>query len=465
MVAAIALACHLGLLIWAQNAFAGPESVVAAQSQMLARDGTLYYDLNRDPYTVCAYTPLFYLLESGLLRTGLAAITAGRLLSFAALLGIVFLSRRILLVYTRDRDLAWIAALLTASTSLLENWGTVGQVDTLAVFFAIAAFYAFSGDSLVLAGVLAGAAFFTKQTMLACPAAIFVTLWLRDRKRALRWAVMLGGAVGAIALAINFATSGRFLADTIRANLNPFALEKLKPQAMVLIGAGQMILILVCGLKPGWRAARPLFLYLGFAAAVFLLTAAKIGSDTNYQIELTILLILAACVTLHALDFLPLTFAGSKRWITLLQIPLAVHLVLNFRMTKNLLLSRIGIEQEFRAEIASLRPLVSDGGRLLSADYNASERLRGSMDVEPLIYNLLVRAGVVDPEPLRREIAAGAFSTILLFEDVTHPGTATDAETSTLPATQLSEIRRRYRLAAHLDSPYPGGVFVYKPLP
>lgn len=459
--AVLALACQLALLVWARNAFSGPESVVTGQAQTLARDGTLYTDLNRYPYTVSAYTPLFYLLEAGLSKTGLSVLLAGRLLSFAALLGIVFFSRRIVLLYTSDGYCAWLAALLVASTSLLENWGTIGQVDTLAVFWSIAAFYAFSRRVFVAAGIFAALAFFTKQTMLAAPAAIFILLWLERPKIALRFGAILAAFVAAIALLIDFSTGGRFLADTVRANMNPFALEKLKQHAMVLIGAGQMLLIVAVGANRGWRAGRPLFIYLGFAAAIFALTAAKIGSDTNYQIEFTVVLILCACVTLHALDFFPLTFAGSKKWITLLQIPLAVHLVLNLRMTKNLLLERIGVEQAFRAEIAALRPYV-DSGRLLSADYNASIRLRGAMEVEPLIYGLLVRSGVVHPEPLRRDLAAQKFSTILLFEDVDHPAAA-DAETSTFPPAQIEEIRKHYKLVARIESPYPSGVFVYKP--
>ena len=315
IVAAVALLCHLALLLWAQNAFAGPESVVTAQSQMLAANGTLYYDLSHYPYTVSAYTPIFYLLEAGLSKIGLPAMTAGRLVSFFALLGIIALGWRLLIVYTADRYCAWIAALLIASTSLLGNWGSVGQVDTLAVLFALAAFYAYSRDLLLQAGLFAALAFFTKQTMLACSAAMFIALYLDRPKTALRFGAILAASVAVIALTIDFATGGRFLADTVRANLNPFALEKLKPHALVLIGASPMILIVAIGMKQGWRAGRAFFIYLICAAAVFLLTAAKIGSDTNYQIEFTILLILCACVILHALNFFPLSFAGSKHWI------------------------------------------------------------------------------------------------------------------------------------------------------
>jgi hypothetical protein len=103
IVAGLGLLCHLGVLPWAENSFTGPEAVVAAQAMMLAHDGTLYYDLNHYPYTVCAYMPTLYLLEAGLYKLGLPAYTAGRLISFGAMLGIFALSWQIVLLYTRDR--------------------------------------------------------------------------------------------------------------------------------------------------------------------------------------------------------------------------------------------------------------------------------------------------------------------------------------------------------------------------
>ena len=66
--AAILLLCYVATSWWAANELSPPESVVAAQSLMLAHDGTLYYDLNHYPYTVCAYMPSFYWLDSGLIR-------------------------------------------------------------------------------------------------------------------------------------------------------------------------------------------------------------------------------------------------------------------------------------------------------------------------------------------------------------------------------------------------------------
>ena len=173
------------------------------------------------------------------------------------------------------------------------------------------------------------------------------------------------------------------------------------------------------------------------------------------------MLIVCACLALHSLDFFQLTFNGSKTWITLLQLPVAVFLVVNYRITARDLLVRFTAEQLARTEVAAVAPYLADGGRVLSSDYNALVRLRGRMDLEMLIYRLLVDARVVDPEPVRRDIAAGAFSTILLMEDVNHRVSGLNIELATLPDSQIDEVRRHYRLAAHIPS---SDLCVYRPL-
>ena len=54
VIAGIGIACFFGKMLWAQNESTQPESVVGGQALMLARDGTLYYDLNSYPHTAAA---------------------------------------------------------------------------------------------------------------------------------------------------------------------------------------------------------------------------------------------------------------------------------------------------------------------------------------------------------------------------------------------------------------------------
>src|SRR4029079_6660285 len=144
VLAGLLIAANLAVLLWGDNEFSLPESVVGAQSMMLAHEGTFYNSLRDYPYTVNAYMPNFYLLEAGLIRIGVPAFKAGRMISFAALLGIFVLCWRLLVLYTGDRFCAWTGTLMCACTSVVLSWGTAGQVDTLTVFFALTAFYHYS---------------------------------------------------------------------------------------------------------------------------------------------------------------------------------------------------------------------------------------------------------------------------------------------------------------------------------
>ncbi|HUA20012.1 MAG TPA: hypothetical protein VMB25_14790 [Bryobacteraceae bacterium] len=470
--AALGMLGHLGLVFWAQNGFTGGETVVGAHTSMLVHDGTLYYDFHHYPYTVAPYTPLFYLLDAGLQKLGLPVYAAGRLISFAASLGIIVLSWYLTLLYTKDRYSAAVCALLFSTSSLLFVWGTVGQVDVLGLFWALAAFYLYSRYTLlgermlVWAGVCVFLSFFTKQTFLACPAAICLHLFFtRRRKAALSFGLALIAAVALVSLTLDAALGGRFLADTVKANLNPYSVHKLLLHLrFALFVAGPLAIIVALGARQAIRkcAAAP-FVYLGLATLVFLGSAPKAGSDLNYQLEFTALLMLCASLSLDALDFFRLSLLRSRTWITLLQLPLGVFLVVNLRTTANVLLLRYVTEQQSRAELTALAPYLAGSGRVLSADYNAVVRLRGRLDMEMAFYNLLASSGVVDPEPVRRDLAASRFSTVVLVEDVFHEAGPLDVEISTLPAAQLDEIRRHYRLVKQIPGPALDGVYVYQP--
>jgi hypothetical protein len=288
---------------------------------------------------------------------------------------------------------------------------------------------------------------------------------MRDRKKALWFGALLGGGCVAAVLAINTALDGRFLANTLFANMNPFNAAKffIQSRYFVSISFGTLVIVVVSvGRMVRGRGLAPC-VYLGLAAMVFLGTAPKIGSDTNYQIESTLLLAICSAIGLHEIDFFKLYFARSKSWITMLLIPLALHMAIGYRVSFNALMARVVNEKLFRAEVEQLKPYVQpSGGLVLCTDFNAMTRLRQRMDIEPFIYTLLVSAGVIDPEPVRRDLARGAFSTVILSEDVFQPQQGADAEIGTLPPGQLEEVRRHYRLVHHAPGPFLDA-YVYQP--
>jgi hypothetical protein len=460
-------------MVWAQHEFSLTESVVDAHSSMLARNGTLYYGLKDYPYTVCGYTPIFYLLDAAIIRIGVPALLAGRLISFIALLASIALCWRLVLVYTGNRYAAWIAVLLASSSVPLLNWGTIGVVDMLAVTLSITAFYEFSrfsarGEStLVWAGLLAAAAFFTKQSMLAGPAAMFILLLFRNRKTALLFAAALGGSIAALALGINTALHGRFFTDTVFAMMQPYAAGKVMQHVgYIAFVSGGLIVAFAATLRHLARSrSAPLLVYFGISTLLLLIMAPKTGSDSNYHLEPTFLLIACTCAGLFEMNFFELCFRNSKSWITLLQAPVVLFLVMNYRIMVPDLIARFWREHLLRTELTAVKPYFSNiSGRIFSADLDPMVQLRGRLDIEPVIYGLLVTAGRIDPEPLRKDLSRAAIPLVILYEDLAHPIPDPSLEIPRLPPADLNEIRQHYRLAEHIPGPYLGGIYIYLPL-
>lgn len=469
--ALIAILFHTTVAFWADNEFTQPEGIVATQAFSLAQDGTLYYDLKQYPYTVCAYMPLFYGMVAALNRAGVPVLIGGRVLSLLALGAVFWLIWKILILYTRDRLCAATGLCLSGVTQLLLGWGIVGQVDMLAIAIALAAFYQYSLHNVLgkatldRAAVLSIAALFTKQTAIAAPLAIFVLLLHANPKSAWRFGAIVGGVGGAMVLGVNAWMQGRFIENTVLANLNPFAFYKVKIHfEYMAVALLPLIPIVLIGAPKALRTSmRSAFVYLGIAAAVLLLTAAKVGSDSNYQIETAILLILCSCLALHAMNFFTLTAGRSQSWITLLVLPLALYGVQNLRVATSGLAQRIGREQMFRTQVQGLAPYLSGSGQVLSTDSNALVQFKRRFEVEPLIYRLLVEAGRVDGNRVLGDIDRGKFQTVLLYENLSEKPDI-DPEFPRLTDLQSEAIRKRYRMVKHLPGPYLSGLYVYRPM-
>jgi len=472
--AALAIVAHLVVSLWAQHEFTQVESIVAMHSNALAEGEGLYYDLNSYPFTVSPYGPVFYSLSALLQKAGAPLLAAGRVLSFIALLASLWILWRGLGCMIEDRRVVWAGVLLAACNANLLFWAATGQTDMLACCFSLWAFTEFlawrkerANWRLVTAGLFVALAIFTKQTMLAAGAAIAISLFIEDRKRGIQWIAALAAAGAAVALILNWATAGHYFDNAIRANLNPFAAAKLWSQAsyLLLANAG-LLLIAVLGIRDGLRRYAPLYLYTALTGGVWLLTASKIGSDLNYQVEFSLALTMCAACSLGSLHFFRELLERRHSWVTLLQLPLLVFIVLNLALTANSIAGRVALEPVKQTEANALRPyLDSNAGRLLTTHLGPLVQTRRRMEVEPLIYTLLVGAGMTDPEPVRGDLSAGRFETVILYEDIFAPEPAwKNAEVPSLPAAHLEEMRKNYRLVRRIPGPMLDGVYVYEPL-
>ncbi len=474
-VAALGIAAQVVTALRSRHEITQVESIIGFHATMLANGEGLYYDFEHYPFTVSPYGPVFYSLAAVLHHAGLPVLLAGRLISLGALLATIYFCWLLLLLYTRDRTAAAAGTLLIASTANLLNWGTVGQSDMLGLCFSIAAFYQYSLHRvsgrvapLVWSGVGIALAIFTKQSFIAAGVSIALLLFLANRRRGAWFTVCLAACGLALALGLNTLVGGRYFENAVLANLNPFSMDKVWSHLQYFLPAsGGLLVLTAAGWASGGRGSRfhPLHVYLLAAAAVMALTAAKVGSDLNYQLETTVLLGLCAGWSLHRLDFFRLWLRGDPGWITLLQIPLLLHLVLNLALTANSVLQRNVLEQLRRQEVAALRPYLMPRKRILSVQIDPLLQTGKPLEVEPLIYTLLVKAGMVDPDAVRRDLAAGRFSLVILYDDLFDgPMLSANPEIPSLPEAQLDEIRRHYRLVAHIPGPLLAGDYLYEPI-
>ncbi len=469
---AATLAARLIWIFWAQHAITDVEAIVSVQSRELARSGILYYDLNEYPYTVAPYGPLWYSSIATLYNLGAPLLQTGRLLSFTALLGILAVTWRILWLYTGNRYAAWTGTLLVGSTANLCGWGSLSQSDTVALFCSVAAFHQYSlyrvqprTSALVRCGFLIAVAIFTKQTFVAAPAAIILLLYLGDRRQAVRFTLTLGSLGTALALALNWYTEGRYFQDAITSNINPFTWENVQQHVTYfLLAASGLVILGATGLRHALKGGiQPFYVYLVPSILVWMVTAPKVGSDLNYQMETMVVLAWCGAWSLHQLHFFPLLFRADRGWVTLLQIPVFLHMAVNLVSTGNSLLERVAFEGLRRVETAQMRPfLEGTSDPVISVQIDPLLQTGRRIDVEPMIYNMLVGVGTVDPEPVRRDLAAKKFAVVVLYQNLfADDGLPPDIEVPSLPETQLDEIRRHYRMVQHVPGPLLNGTFVY----
>ena len=271
------------------------------------------------PVVLTLYPPGYFLVaaaldrqaESGGTFLGLRVVSAAALLGMLALLALHMLGRQ--------APPAWVLALLGAALLTPGVYRVVAgaQADTLALLLTWVGITAALGTRAArvrtgLLPLLAAAtaflcAFFTKQSFVAAPVAMAVSLLLEGK---IRTGVLFGSGVAAVSLLgvflLDAATSGGYLANTLGAltgtsgwaNLVSSLSESEPLQWLPIVAA---VLVASRGrVNPGFAE-----LYLLGSALLHTTAMLKTGSSVNYLLEPTFALLFLAVTRWSPGDELP----------------------------------------------------------------------------------------------------------------------------------------------------------------
>jgi hypothetical protein len=272
---------------------------LAAGEELLLRDAVhilsgrpVYADVNDFPFIVSNYPPLFALLSSLLLPRLGVSLTASRVVASLSTLLCAALVGAIVFEGSRSKVAGAICGGTFLGSMFVYQWGAWGRVDSTAILFSLLAILVAqrweNWGGVTVATLFCLLSLYTKQTQWAAPLAIFV--WLlsrRDWRRALGFALLLGGVGGLIFLVLNALTSGQILRHLVLYNTLPYLPRAFLGYWRALtvthgVLAGIAVLYVVTSL-----ARRRLSLPVVYFAAVTMLTVTvgRAGASSNYFLE------------------------------------------------------------------------------------------------------------------------------------------------------------------------------------
>ncbi|MEN6627598.1 MAG: glycosyltransferase family 39 protein [Candidatus Sumerlaeia bacterium] len=280
------------------------EGFILEQAMTIAQGQTIYGPIDRPPFLVGNYPPLFQAIYAGVngSKASLWSLALGRRLTIASTILAALLMAAIVHRMTRALAPAILAAFLFLVSYEVHQWSAFVRVDMPALAFTLGGVFAFVSSkrrwSMALAGALLAAAVYTRQTAILAPAACAIALAIGDRRR-LAWFLgpMLGIALAALAF-LEWTSGGEFLRHIVAYNANRMDwggwARLMKNEIwffnrfLVVALAAMIAARLVRGReKPpegGATNRRALAIY-AILGAISLLSYAKVGAAPNYVLE------------------------------------------------------------------------------------------------------------------------------------------------------------------------------------
>jgi hypothetical protein len=162
------------------------------------------------------YTPLYYYLTAGLAQISGVSFIPLRLISIAASVASMFMIFWVVRRETGRLFYGWLATgLFAAVYPLSASWYDVGRVDSLAVFWLLAAIYVLRFErslrGAVFVGMFLASAFLTKQTMLIASLPLLLYGLVTNWRHGIVMLAVTTSLIAGVCLWLNAASEGWFV--------------------------------------------------------------------------------------------------------------------------------------------------------------------------------------------------------------------------------------------------------------
>lgn len=403
------------------------------------------------------YGPLYYLLGARLIDAELPAYFPLRALSTLGMLGCAAGSSLLAFRLSGRRCAAVLAPLVFLSYGSVTRFGTSARCDVVAVFLVFAGFLVayryFDRRTLFLAIPLMLLGLFYKQQYVAGPLAVMAALVLERRyRRAAQFAALLGlGGLAMLGIFQFVVFPGQsFLSHFALYNAAGFSWIHFKYVGLMYLGIVLLVPILLglAYLRDGRN--RILLCYLSLSVLISLVTAARVGSDSNYWFESVLVVsALVAAIVAERCD------APKKSPEVLVLLGIALFFAQFFNPPGP-------VSADFAADRAIqeyLRRTFPRGTPALS--HYAGDLGRAGLEL-PISnfdqYRYLVAQGRISTQELVGQLESRRYRVIVLNFELQPPSSPSRGK-SDLPAPWDRAIFANYKLAADLEMPGPERIF------
>lgn len=408
------------------------EGYLANMSIELVRGHNPYHTLDRPPWIVASYPPLYPFINGLLTSLAGLSLLPGRFIATASFIGTIATS----IVLLRRLGVGTTITVIAAGLMLVFPWGfrwaQVVRVDTFGIFLSLIGLYFWirsekPGDAIVSA-ILLSAAVLTKHSLLAAPLACLVHAFVtRDRRRVMflvSLAVLIGGSYGII----NLVTRGGLFLHLFTYTANAWFVGRFQA------GVGEyfrltwilQIAAVASLLMPGTMSARRIVVGWYYLFAHLALFAYGFeGSDTNYLIEPLLTASLLAAFMFDRLTapvesaHSPAPGIPSIRTIGFALI-LATIILGRFVDSSGYKIHRID-DERLRNGLELIRLCAGTPGDVLSEDASFTFLAGKRVLFQPYIMSLLARTGKWDQSEFVSTIDNAEYSVIVLRVDLTDP--------------------------------------------